>query len=83
MHRGHVNNRRGGRGATRLVQLALLGILLALVLVVTAAAAPPACTQGASSVGPAVLIDGHLVRQRSDLTPHTVPCLRGPDAVSR
>jgi len=83
MHRDHVNTRRGGRGPARPIRFALLGVLLALVLVVTAAAAPPACTRGASSVGAAVLIDGHLVRRRSDLTPHTVLCLRAPASISR
>jgi len=79
MHRYQRTTRRGGRGTTRLIQLALLGVLVAMVLVMTAAATPPACTEGASSVGPAVLINGHLDRPRSDLRPHTDLCLDKPE----
>ncbi len=59
----------------RMIHLALLGALVAVVLVVPAAAGPVACTHGASSVGPAVLINGRLARQQSDLRPHTAVCL--------
>jgi len=54
----------------RLIQLALVGVLVMVAVAVTAAAAPANCSQGASSVGPAVLINGHLARGQSDLTPH-------------
>lgn len=68
--------RKIGKPLTRLLRLALLAALVALVVVLTAAAGPPRdCTHGASSVGPAVLIKGHLAHQRSDLTPRTDPCL--------
>jgi hypothetical protein len=62
---------------TRLIDLALLGAVVAVVVAVTAAAAPRACTHGTSSIGPAVLINGHLVRPQSDLTPHTATCHTG------
>lgn len=62
------------------MRLALLGALLAVVFVVTGAGpAAPTCDEGTSSVGPAVLIDGHLDRQQSDLTPRSDACL-GPRA---
>lgn len=68
---------RNLRMPTRLLRLALLGVAVALVLAVTAAAGPSReCIQGASSVGPAVLINGHLVRDRSDLTPQAEACVR-------
>ena len=60
----------------RLIQLALCGVLVAVVVVVTASAAPVRCTHATSSIGPAVLIDGHLARGQSDLTPHTAACIR-------
>ena len=74
-HRDNGTTQRGGHGNRRLIRLALLGALAALVLVLTAAAPPPACHEGASSLGPAVLVNGHLNRQQSDLTPETDACL--------
>jgi hypothetical protein len=50
--------------------------LIAAVVVATAAAGPAPCKRGVSSVGPVVLTNGHLDRQRSELTPHTENCLR-------
>ena len=68
---------------TRLLRLALFGVAVALVLAVTAAAGPSRdCTHGTSSVGPAVLINGHLMHTQSDLTPHGDACVRagrGPE----
>jgi hypothetical protein len=66
---------RDMRMPTRLLRLALLGVAVALVLAVAAAAGPSRdCTHGTSSVGPAVLINGHLVHDQSDLTPHGKAC---------
>ncbi len=60
----------------RLIRFALLGALVvAIGIAVTAAAATPPCAHGASSVGPVVLVNGHLAQQRSDLTPHATACL--------
>ena len=68
---------------TRLA-LALLGALVAVLVVVTtttAPAAPPTCTHGVSAVGPVVVINGRLSRQRSDQRPHMAGCLpRAPRA---
>jgi hypothetical protein len=60
-----------------LAPLAVAGALVALVVVVTATAAPPACTHGVSSAGPVVLVNGHLDRSQSDLAARTAACLRG------
>jgi hypothetical protein len=54
----------------RLLRLALLAVLVAVVVVTTADA--PVCTRGASSTGPVTLTHGHL---RGDATPHTEACL--------
>jgi hypothetical protein len=63
-------------GMVRLVRLALLAVFIAATaLVTTAAAGPPACTHGVSSVGPAVVVNGHLARNQSDLTPHAESCV--------
>lgn len=62
-------------GNARLFRLALLAALIAVVVVATAAAIPPACTGGISSVGPAVLVHGHLDRGKSDLEPHRRACV--------
>ena len=60
----------------RLFRLTLLGAALAAVVLVTAAADSPGnCVHGVSSVGPAVLVHGHLSRGRSNLTPQTETCL--------
>jgi hypothetical protein len=64
------------RNLGRLLRLALLAGLIAAVVVATAAAGPAPCKRGVSSVGPVVLTNGHLDRQRSELTPHTENCLR-------
>jgi hypothetical protein len=60
------------------LRLTLLGALVTVVVVVTATtapAAPPTCTHGVSAVGPVVVINGRLNRQRSDQQPHTAACL--------
>jgi hypothetical protein len=74
--RGHaLDVERDMRMPTRLLRLALFVAAVALVLAVTAAAGPPRdCTHGTSSVGPAVLVNGHLVHNESDLTPHAKAC---------
>ena len=64
-----------GRGMARLIQLALLGVLVTVAVTVTAAAAPARCTYGVSAVGPAVVINGELAHDQSDLTAHTTACV--------
>jgi hypothetical protein len=59
----------------RLIQLALLGVLVTVAITMTAAAAPVPCTHAASSVGPAVLIEGRLARDQSNLRPSTTACV--------
>jgi hypothetical protein len=59
-----------------LVRLALVAVLIGILFVATAAAGPSSCTHGASSVGPAVLVNGRLATDRSDLSAHTQACLR-------
>jgi hypothetical protein len=66
---------RKARNVPRLVWLALLAALIAVVVAATAAGDRPHCTHGVSSVGPVVLVHGHLDRRRSELTPHTQTCL--------
>lgn len=56
------------------LRIALLAVLCVLGLPVSAAGDAPTCTHGVSSVGPVVLVHGHL---RGDTTPHTEACLRG------
>jgi len=63
------------RNVPRLVWLALLSALVAVVVAATAAGDRPRCTHGVSSAGPVVLIHGHLDPRRSELTPHTQACL--------
>lgn len=63
-----------GSLVARFVGLGLLAAA-AVFCVASVAAAPVRCTHGVSSVGPAVLINGHLARVQSDLSPHTQPCL--------
>lgn len=57
---------------TRLLRLALVSLLIAVVVVTTAAADTPACTHGISSIGPVTLTQGHL---SGDTTPRTEACL--------
>jgi hypothetical protein len=61
--------------ARRSKVVAVLGAPIAVLLVATPAAGGPACTSGASSVGPAVLVHGHLDRDKSDLDPHLRACV--------
>jgi hypothetical protein len=56
----------------KLLRLALLAALIAVVVVTTATADTPVCTHGVSSVGPVTLTHGQL---RGDTTPRTEPCL--------
>jgi hypothetical protein len=59
--------------AGRLLRLVLVAGFIAVVVVTTATADPPAaCTHGVSSIGPVTLTDGHLT---GDTTPHTEACL--------
>lgn len=67
--------RKTRRPFTRLVRLALLAVLVGIVVVTTAAAGPSACSHGASSVGPVVLINGQLANDKTNLTPYTEACL--------
>jgi hypothetical protein len=70
--------KRNFRAHTKLLRLALLAALLVTVAVVTStggASAAGNCTSGVSSVGPAVLVDGQLAADQSDLTPSTEACL--------
>jgi hypothetical protein len=64
-----------GLDAGRSKVLAALAALIAVVVVANAAASPRACTGGISSVGPAVLIHGHLDRGKSALEPHVRACV--------
>ena len=49
--------------------------MLGAILVVTSASgARHTCTSGASSIGPAVLVNGQLDAAQSDLTPRTEAC---------
>jgi hypothetical protein len=57
---------------TRLLRLALVSVLIAVVVVTTAAADTPACTHGVSSIGPVTLTHGRL---SGDRTPRTEACL--------
>lgn len=60
----------------RLLRLGLLAaVLVGIVFVTSAAAAPSLCTHGTSSIGPAVLIHSRLVKSQSDLVPHSEVCL--------
>ena len=60
----------------RLFRLALLAaILVAVVFVTSASGARRTCTSGASSIGPAVLVNGQPDAAESDLTPQTEACL--------
>ena len=60
----------------KLFRLGLLAaILVAIVFVTPAAGAPSPCMHGSSSVGPAVLLHGHLAKRQSDLVPHADACL--------
>ena len=59
----------------RLILLALVGGLVAAVLAVTSTAARSTCTHGASSIGPIVLVHGHLAKRQSSMTPHSSACL--------
>jgi hypothetical protein len=73
--------RQGGQKVVitrlRLFRLALLAAILVAVIVVTSAGgASPKCTAGVSSVGPAVLVNGQLATDQSDLTPVTQACLQ-------
>jgi hypothetical protein len=56
----------------KLLRLAVLAALIAVVVVTTATADTPVCTHGVSSVGPVTLTHGQL---RGDTTPRTEPCL--------
>lgn len=56
----------------KLLRLALLAALIAVVVVTTATADTPVCTHGVSSVGLVTLTHGQL---RGDTTPRTEPCL--------
>ena len=66
---------------TRLPRIAPLAVVIAVVVTTPAvakrppAAPEPPCAQGVSSIGPAVLIDGHLQPDLSDLTAHVEACL--------
>ena len=65
-----------GARSSRLFRLVLLAaVLVAVVFVTSASGARSTCTSGASSVGPAVLVNGQLDLARSDLTPQTEACL--------
>jgi hypothetical protein len=64
------------RHVPRLVWLALLAALVAVVVVAAAAGDRPRCTDGVSSAGPVVLVHGHLDPRHSELTPHAQACLR-------
>jgi len=57
---------------TRLLRLALVSVLIAVVVVTTAAADTPACTHGVSSIGPVTLTHGRL---SGDSRPRTEACL--------
>ena len=60
----------------RLLRLGLLAVVLVgIVFVAPAAAAPSPCAHGTSSVGPAVLIHGRLAKRQSDLAPQVEGCL--------
>jgi hypothetical protein len=60
----------------RLFRLALLAaILVAVAFVTSASGARSTCTSGASSIGPAVVVNGQLAAAQSDLTPRTEACL--------
>lgn len=60
----------------RVFRLALMAAtMVAVVLVTSASAARSTCTSGASSIGPAVLVNGQLDAAQSDLTPRTEACL--------
>lgn len=52
----------------------LAAVLMAAVAVTAVAGAPRDCTDGSSSIGPAVLTNGHLNRAESNLKPHTTAC---------
>jgi hypothetical protein len=58
----------------RLIHLAVVGGLVAALVTVTATAAPSTCTHGTSSIGPVVLVHGHLAGHRSGLIPQTSGC---------
>jgi hypothetical protein len=55
------------------IHLALAAVLGAFILTAGAAGDVPRCTHGVSSIGPVVLVRGHLT---GDTTPHTQACLR-------
>ena len=60
----------------RVFRLALMAAtMVAVVLVTSASAARSTCTSGASSIGPAFLVNGQLDAAQSDLTPQTEACL--------
>jgi hypothetical protein len=64
------------RGRIRLFRVALCAAVLVAVVVVTAAdGASTGCSYGVSSVGPVVVVAGHLAADRSDLTPQTEACV--------
>lgn len=56
----------------RLLRLALIAVLIAVLVVTTATADTPVCTHGVSSVGPITLRQGHL---SGNATPRTDACL--------
>jgi hypothetical protein len=56
----------------RLLRLALIAVLIAVLVVTTATADTPVCTHGVSSVGPITLRQGHL---SGNTTPRTDACL--------
>ena len=59
----------------RIIKLALLAALIAVVVVTTATADTPVCTHGVSSVGPVTLTHGRL---SGNTTPQTEACLPNP-----
>jgi hypothetical protein len=64
------------RARARVFRIALLAaILVAIVVVTSASGRRSACTAGASSIGPAVVVNGQLDAAESDLTPQTEACL--------
>jgi hypothetical protein len=71
------SERTARRRFRRLVPLALLVVLLGVVFVAGASAGPSDCSRGVSSVGPVVLIHGHLAGQKSDLRPRAEACIPG------
>jgi hypothetical protein len=62
-----------GRRVARLLRLVVVGALVAIVVVTTAAADSPVCTHGVSSVGPVTIVHGHV---SGDTTPDTEACLK-------